>query len=53
MNPLHDDLLAAFEVHSPERIAALLAQGLDPLAPIAGSRPVPALANVPNRYLAS
>jgi hypothetical protein len=46
MNPLHDDLLAAFEVHSPERIAALLAQGLDPLAPIAGSRPVDALAEM-------
>jgi hypothetical protein len=43
MDPLHDDLLAAFEAHSPERIAALLTRGLDPLAPIAGSSPVDAL----------
>jgi hypothetical protein len=43
MNPLHDELLAAFESHSPERIAAVLDQGLDVHAPIGGLAPVDAL----------
>jgi hypothetical protein len=37
---LSDDLLEAFERHSPERIRAALGAGVDPRAPIRGKRPI-------------
>ncbi len=37
---LSDDLLFAFEVHSPEKIRAALAAGADPNAPIGGKAPI-------------
>jgi ankyrin repeat protein len=37
---LTDDLLVAFEIHSPEKIRAILAAGLDPNAPINGKAPI-------------
>ena len=43
MPSLHDELMAAFEIHSPERIAAVLGQGVDVLATIAGKTPVASL----------
>ena len=41
--PLEDEFLVACEVHSPERLAAVLDAGLDPRAPIRGLTPVTSL----------
>jgi ankyrin repeat protein len=43
MDPLHRELMVAFEVHSPERIRAVLDAGLDVRAPVGGKTPVNAL----------
>ena len=40
MTRTHDELLLAFELHSVERIRAVLDAGLDPRAPFRGKRPV-------------
>jgi ankyrin repeat protein len=40
VNPLEKELLVAFEVHSVERIRAVLDAGLDPRSPIRGKSPV-------------
>jgi hypothetical protein len=40
VNPLENDLLVAFELHSAERIRAALDAGLDPRSPIRGKSPV-------------
>ena len=40
MNPLENELLVAFELHSAERIRAALDAGLDPRSPIRGKSPV-------------
>jgi hypothetical protein len=40
MNPLENDLLVAFELHSVERIRAVLDAGFDPRSPIQGKSPV-------------
>lgn len=37
---LSDDLLFAFEIHSPEKIRTILAAGLDPNVPINGKAPI-------------
>src|SRR5208283_2046446 len=37
---LSDDLLFAFEIHSPEKIRSVLAAGLDPKFPINGKAPI-------------
>ncbi len=40
MNPHEDEILVAFELHSVERIRAILDTGFDPQAPIQGKAPV-------------
>src|SRR5688572_23637300 len=40
MTPSEEDLLVAFELHSAERIRAVLDAGLDPSSPIGGKSPI-------------
>src|SRR5579862_7257429 len=49
MTAIDDELLIAFELHSVERIRAVLDAGLDPRSPVRGKSPVNSLVEMYSR----